>query len=104
MTLKASFARNYRAPHQITAPAASNTPAEMISDACAPAMNAPDWPTSEPNKATPSTLPVCRVALRTPAAMPERDFSTLPSSVEVSGGTSSPSPPPMTISWAQIAQ
>ena len=44
-------------------------------------MKAPDRLTNEPNKATPSTLPVCRVALSTPAAMPERDFSTLPSNV-----------------------
>jgi hypothetical protein len=42
--------------------------------------------TSEPNNATPRTLPVCRVELSTPAATPERGFSTLPSSVEVSGG------------------
>ncbi len=58
----------------------------------------------EPNSATPSTLPVCRVALRTPAAIPERDFFTLPSKVEVSGGTSKPSPPPMATSCAHSAQ
>ena len=28
----------------------------------------------EPNNATPSTLPVCRVALSMPAATPERDL------------------------------
>jgi hypothetical protein len=32
-------------------------------------------PTNEPNKATPSALPVCRVAFSTSAAMPDRDFS-----------------------------
>lgn len=53
----------------------------MVSEACRPVMKFPA--TSEPNSATPSTLPVCRVALSTPAAMPERAFSTLPSSVEV---------------------
>ena len=61
-------------------------------------------PINDPNSATPSTLPVCRVELSTPAAMPERDFSTLPSSVDVIGGTSRPSPPPMATSCAQIAQ
>jgi hypothetical protein len=60
--------------------------------------------TSEPKRATPSTLPDCRMALRTPAAMPERDFSTLPKSVDVSGGTKSPRPPPMVRSWAHIAR
>ena len=67
-------------------------------------MKLPDWLTSDPNKATPSTLPVCRVALSTPAAMPERDFSTLPSNVDVNGGTSNPSPLLIAISCAQIAQ
>lgn len=59
---------------------------------------------SEPNSATPRTLPVCRVALRTPAAIPERAFSTLPSKVEVSGGTSSPSPPLIATICIKIAQ
>jgi hypothetical protein len=54
-------------------------------------------PTSEPNSATPRTLPVCRVELSTPAATPERDFSTLPSSVEVSGGARRPRPLPTAI-------
>jgi hypothetical protein len=61
-------------------------------------MNALLPPTSEPNKATPSTLRVCRVAFNTPAAMPDRDYSTLLSSVEVNDGTSRPTPPPRTIS------
>ena len=38
-------------------------------------MNALSPPTSEPNRATPSTLSNCRVAFSTPAAMPDRDFS-----------------------------
>ena len=67
-------------------------------------MKVPDWLTSEPNNATPSTLPVCRVALSTPAAMPERDFSTLPSNVDVNGGTNNPSPLLIAINCAQIAQ
>ena len=90
-------------PHQIAAAAASSTPAEMVSDACSPVMKALDWPTNEPNKATPSTLPVCRVALSTPAAIPERDFSTLPSKVDVSGGTSNPRPVLIAINCMQIA-
>ena len=61
-------------------------------------------PISDPNRATPSTLPVCRVALRTPAAIPERDFSTLPSSADVNGGTNSPSPALRTIIWMQSCQ
>src|SRR5579862_8529419 len=79
-------------PNQIAAAAASRTPAEIVSEACMPAMKALDCPISDPNSATPSTLPVCRVALRTPAAIPERDFSTLPSNVDVSGGTKRPRP------------
>ena len=67
-------------------------------------MNALSDATSEPNSATPRTLPVCRVALSTPAAMPERAFSTLPSKVEVRGGTSRPSPPLIAIICAKIAQ
>ena len=67
-------------------------------------MKAEDCPTSAPNNATPSTLPVCRVAFSTPAAMPERDFSTLPSNVDVSGGTSRPRPAPIATSCAQSAQ
>jgi hypothetical protein len=43
-------------------------------------------------------------ALSMPAAMPERDLSTLPSSVEVSGGTSNPRPVLIAISCKQIAQ
>jgi hypothetical protein len=39
-------------------------------------MNALSPPTSEPNRATPRTLPVCPVAFNTPAAMADRDFST----------------------------
>jgi len=35
--------------------------------------------------------------------LPERDFSTLPSRVEVSGGTSKPRPAPMIISWPPIS-
>ncbi|MBW7965762.1 hypothetical protein HYH07_25795 [Bradyrhizobium sp. BR 10261] len=61
-------------------------------------MNALFSPTSDPNRATPSTLPVCRVAFNTPAARPDLDFSTLSSSVEVKDGTSRPSPPPRTMS------
>jgi hypothetical protein len=38
-------------------------------------------PTSDPNRATPRTLPVWRAELRTPAATPERVFSTLLSNV-----------------------
>jgi hypothetical protein len=47
-------------------------------------------PASDPNSATPRTLPVCRVELSTPAATPERGFSTLPNSVEVSGAPAGP--------------
>jgi hypothetical protein len=36
------------------------------------------------------------------SALPERAFSTLPSSVEVSGGTKRPRPPPMMVSCAPI--
>src|SRR5256885_16293452 len=65
-------------PNQIAAAAASRTAAEMTSEACNPVMNAPAWPARDPNRATPSTLPVWRVALSTPAAMPERERSALP--------------------------
>ena len=88
------------APRQIAAAAASSRQAEMTSDTCAPAMKAVGLTDQRAEQRDPSTLPVCRVALSTPAAMPERDFSTLPSSVDVSGGTSRPRPPPMTISCA----
>ena len=67
-------------------------------------MKEPDRLTSEPSSATPSTLPVCRVAFSTPAAMPERDFSTLPSNVDVNGGTSKPRPVLIAINCRQIAQ
>lgn len=62
------------APHQMTAPAASSTPAEMTSDACRPVMNMLDWPTSDPNNATPSTLPVWRVALEYAGSDPGARF------------------------------
>src|ERR1700753_352336 len=90
--------------HQIAAAAVSRTAAEIASAACVPAMKALACPISEPNSATPSTLPVCRVELSTPASMPERDLSTLPSKVEVKGGTKRPSPPPSTTSCRPIAQ
>jgi hypothetical protein len=54
------------APDQIAAAAASSRQAQITSAACAPDMKAPDRPISEPNNATPSTLPVCRVELSTP--------------------------------------
>ena len=46
------------------------------------------------------TLPVCRIALRTPEATPEYCLVTLPSNVDVIGGTSRPSPPPRPTSCA----
>ena len=91
------------AARQIAAAANNSTAAEIINDACMPVMKVPVWPTSEPNRATPSTLPVWRVAFSTPAAIPARDFSTLPSNVEVNGGTRSPSPLLSAINWTQIA-
>ena len=54
--------------------AVSKTPAPIPRDACRPAMNAADRPTSDPNNATPSTLPVCRVALSTPQRYPSATF------------------------------
>src|SRR5262249_55336267 len=51
-----SFAR----PNQIATAPVSNAAPDIASEACAPAMNALFPPTSEPNRATPSTLPVCR--------------------------------------------
>ena len=48
-------------------------------------------------------LPVWRIALRTPEAMPEYCLVTLPSSVEVIGGTSKPNPPPKPMSCAHSA-
>ena len=74
--------------------------AETIRAARVPNRKACVCPISDPNSATPSTLPVCRVELSTPAAMPERALSTLPSSVEVSGGTKRPRPPPIATSCA----
>lgn len=84
--------------------APSRSIAATISDVRAPGRNAFACPRSDPNNATPKTLPVCRVELRTPAATPERDFSTLPSKVDVSGGTSNPRPAPIASSCAHIAQ
>ncbi len=49
---------------------------------------------SEPNSATPMTLPVWRAVLSVPDAMPERERSTLPSRDAVITGTISPSPSP----------
>ena len=78
-------------------------PAEMISASRKPGITPPALPASDPNSATPSTLPVCRMELSTPEATPERDLSTLPRSVEVSGGTSSPNPAPMAMNCTTIA-
>jgi hypothetical protein len=46
------------AANKIMAPATTRSIAEMIKDSRAPATNASDCPTSEPNRATPTTLPV----------------------------------------------
>ena len=53
--------------------AAINSAAEMISAIRAPNRKASACAINEPNTATPSTLPVCRVELSTPAATPERE-------------------------------
>jgi len=58
---------------------------------------------SEPNSATPMTLPVCLAVVRVPAATPERLASTLPSMAAVMAGTSRPSPRPSALSWTTIA-
>jgi hypothetical protein len=76
----------------------------MISEIRTPEINALACPTSAPNSATPRTLPVCRVEFRRPAASPERAFSTVPSNVEVSGGTRNPKPAPIPMSCVDIAQ
>jgi len=86
----------------ITAAAVTKSVAEMISAMRVPNRKASACPINDPNRATPSTLPICRVELSTPAAAPERAFSTLPRSVEVSGGTNRPSPPPIAKSCPQI--
>lgn len=66
-------------------------------------MNAPSFATNAPNKATPGTLPVCRVASRTPAATPQRFFYTLPSGIEVGGEAGHPEPAPIATSRAYVA-
>ena len=48
--------------------------------------------TSEPNRATPTALPVWRAVFKVPDATPDRVRSTLPSSVDVIAGTSRPGP------------
>jgi hypothetical protein len=77
--------------------------AEMISAACSPDKNV-FCPISDPKSATPSTLPVCRAELSTPAATPERGLSTLPRNAEVSGGTERAKPPPIAINCVHSAQ
>jgi hypothetical protein len=67
---------------------------DITSEVCAPANERVVPPTSEPNKATPCTLPVCRVAFSTPAAMPDRDFSVLPSISKEVGWHPSPEAAP----------
>src|SRR5262249_3300453 len=77
--------------------------AEMISAARSPGKNE-FCPISDPNSATPSTLPVCRAELSTPAATPERGFSPLQRSAEVSGGRERAKPPPIAINCVHSAQ
>src|SRR5580700_3590538 len=66
------------------------SPAAIAHAACRPAAAAMPA-SSEPNRATPRTLPVCRNAVSVPDATPERDGSTLPSRAEVIAVTASPS-------------
>src|SRR5258708_3332861 len=68
--------------------------------AIAPATNALSPPTSESNRATPSTLSICRVAFTTPAAMPDRDFSarSRPSGKKLAGPLARGSADPAAIS------
>jgi len=64
------FLVRLRAP-RITALETSNNPAEIISDKRVPGRRLLFFAMSEPNKATPMTLPVCRAELSTPEATPE---------------------------------
>ena len=57
----------------------------------------------DPNRATPTTLPVCRAVFRLPAATPERVGSTLPSSAVVIVGATTPAPNPSSTNWATRA-
>src|SRR6516162_9271463 len=96
--------RRLRVPATMIAPAAMRTRAATRRVARAPAKKSADRPMKAPKRATPKTLPVCRVALRTPAAMPERAFSTLPRRLAVSGGTSAPRPPPSAMSGTSMVR
>ena len=58
---------------------------------------------SEPNSATPTTLPVWRIVFSVPEAMPDCDRSTLASSSDVISGTISPTAAPSATSWTTIA-
>jgi choline dehydrogenase-like flavoprotein len=78
------------------------SPMAIRSAVCRPATS-PWLASSEPNMATPSTLPVCRNAVSVPDAIPERDGSTLPSRADVSGTAISPIPNPVTVSAATRA-
>jgi hypothetical protein len=75
-------APSFVARSRIAVAALTSKRVEIARAARTPEMKSFVCPMSEPNSATPSTLPVCRDELRTPAATPERDFSTLPSSAE----------------------
>jgi hypothetical protein len=67
-------------PNAIVGAALTSNSAEMTGAASAPNMKSFVCAIRQPNSATPSTLTVCRAELSTPAATPERDFSTLPRS------------------------
>jgi len=58
---------------------------------------------SDPNSATPMTLPVWRAVFRVPDATPDRERSTPPSNVEVMTGTTSPRPKPRATNGATSA-
>src|SRR5580693_2275070 len=73
----------------------SNSPAETPSAARVPLVSAPGPAINAPYSATPSTLPACRVAFNAPDATPDCARSTVPSTDEVIGGTTRPTPAPI---------
>lgn len=74
-----------------------NSPIEIHNATCQPGTTDPGPLINAPNKATPSTLPVCRAVFNVPDATPDRSRAVLPSNAEVIAGTIKPSPKPSAV-------
>lgn len=100
-----SLARPYAVRPPLTAALRHRTtimrPIDTSTATRVPATSPPD--TNDPNRATPTTLPVCRAVLSVPDANPARSDSTLPSCADVIVGTMTPMPDPSVTSCATTA-